>query len=100
MFSFRYIALSNSCIRYQLGSANTNSFALLDMEHTVTHYFGILKNLIFGYIFVGIYFGTRDIANISPNQRNIVNWQKKIPTRGGGISISVSGEQTNPIGCI
>ena len=29
VFSFRCIALSNSCIRYQFGPANKNSFALL-----------------------------------------------------------------------
>ena len=29
VFSFRYIALSNSCIRYEFGPANKNSFALL-----------------------------------------------------------------------
>ena len=31
VFSFRYIALSNSCIRYQFGPANKNSFALLTL---------------------------------------------------------------------
>ena len=33
VFSFRYIALSSSCIRYQFGQANKNSFALLCTGH-------------------------------------------------------------------
>ena len=32
LFSFRYIALSSSCIRYEFGPANKNSFALLFNE--------------------------------------------------------------------
>ena len=37
VFSFRYIALSNSCIRYQFGQANKNSFALLQSIHFKTY---------------------------------------------------------------
>ena len=41
VFSFRYIALSSSCIRYQFGQANKNSFALLHLMIIILLYKGL-----------------------------------------------------------